>query len=140
MVILTGGELFTGNTFVMTAGWLNKKITGSQLATNWGVSFFGNLVGSLFVAWLAAAAGTTAAQPWLNATLGVAAAKTSLPFATAFARGVLCNWMVCTAVWCAIAAQSAAGKFIGIWLLVSGFVAMGFEHSVANMFLIPMGV
>ncbi len=139
MVVLTGGELFTGNVFVMLSGLLAGRVSGAQLASNWALSFSGNLAGSLFAAALVAAAGTTAAQPFLGATLGAAAAKTALPFAAAFARGVLCNWMVCTAVWCAIAAAAPASKFVGIWLLVSGFVAMGFEHSVANMFIIPLG-
>jgi len=140
MVILTGGELFTGNVFFMLAGWLSNKVSARALAVNWGVSFLGNFAGSLFVAALAFMAGTTAAQPWLNTTLSVAAMKSSLPFATAFTRGMLCNWMVCTAVWMATASQSPAGKFLGIWLCVSSFVAMGFEHSIANMFLIPLGI
>lgn len=140
MVILTGGELFTGNVFFFLAGWLSKKVTARQLALNWAVSFTGNFAGSLFVAALAFCAGTTAVQPWLGTTLSVAAYKSSLPFLTAFTRGIMCNWMVCTAVWIATAAQSPAGKLLGIWLLVSSFVAMGFEHSIANMFLIPLGM
>jgi formate/nitrite transporter len=132
MVILTGGELFTGNVFFMLAGFLSKKVTGAQLASNWVVSFLGNFAGALFVACLAFLAGTTAVEPWLSTTQTVAAYKATLPFAVAFTRGILCNWMVCTAVWIATAAQSPAGKFLGIWLLVSSFVAMGFEHSIAN--------
>jgi formate/nitrite transporter len=126
--------------FYFLAGWLSKKVTMAQLALNWAVSFTGNFAGSLFVVALVYAAGTTAVEPWLSTTLKTAAYKSSLPFATAFTRGILCNWMVCTAVWIAMASQSAAGKFIGIWLLVSSFVAMGFEHSIANMFLIPLGM
>jgi formate/nitrite transporter len=139
MVILTGGELFTGNVFFMLTGWLSKKVSAKQLAVNWSVSFLGNFLGALFIAYMAFQAGTTATQPWLGATMSVAAFKSSLPLATAITRGILCNWMVCTAIWFATAAQSAAGKFLGIWLLVSSFVAMGFEHSIANMFLIPLG-
>lgn len=140
MVMLTGGELFTGNVFFMLAGLLSKKVTASQLGVNWAVSFLGNFVGSLFVASLTYLAGTTAIQPWLGTTLTVATYKASLPFVVAFTRGIMCNWMVCTAVWIATAAQSPAGKFLGIWLLVSSFVAMGFEHSIANMFLVPLGM
>jgi formate/nitrite transporter len=140
MVILTGGELFTGNVFFMMAGMLSGKVSPRQLAANWSVSFLGNFAGSLFVAALAFLAGTTAVQPWLGTTLAVATFKSSLPFAVAFTRGVLCNWMVCTAVWIATAAQSPAGKLLGIWMLVSSFVAMGFEHSIANMMLIPLGI
>ncbi len=132
MVMLTGGELFTGNVFFMLAGWLSNKVSARALAVNWAVSFTGNFAGALFVAALAHVAGTTAVQPWLGTTLSVATFKASLPFATAFTRGIMCNWMVCTAVWIATAAQSPAGKFLGIWLLVSSFVAMGFEHSIAN--------
>jgi formate/nitrite transporter len=140
MVMLTGGELFTGNVFFMLSGLLNKKVTSAQLAINWAVSFLGNFAGALFVAGLAFMAGTTAVQPWLNTTISVATFKATLPFGVAFTRGILCNWMVCTAVWIATAAQSPAGKFLGIWLLVSSFVAMGFEHSIANMFIIPLGM
>lgn len=140
MVILTGSELFTGNVFFMLVAWLSKKVTASQLALNWAVSFSGNFAGALFIAALAYAAGTTAAEPWLGTTLAVASMKAGLPFAVALTRGVLCNWMVCTAVWIALAAQSTAGKLLGIWMLVSSFVAMGFEHSIANMFLLPLGI
>ena len=139
MVIMTGGELFTGNVFFMLAGLLSNKVTPRQLGVNWGISFVFNFLGALAVAYAAFLAGTTAVQPWLGTTLAVATFKSSLPFTVALTRGVLCNWMVCTAIWFALAAQSAAGKFLGIWLLVSSFVAMGFEHSIANMFLIPLG-
>jgi len=140
MVILTGGELFTGNVFFMLAALLSNKVSPRALAINWFVSFWGNFLGSLFVAAMAYSAGTTAVQPWLGTTLNVAVYKASLPLSVAFTRGILCNWLVCTAVWIATAAQSPAGKFLGIWLLVSSFVAMGFEHSIANMFLIPLGM
>lgn len=140
MVLLTGGELFTGNVFIMLSGFLNKKVTSSQLAMNWTVSFLGNFAGSLCLAGLAYMAGTTAVQPWLSTTISVATFKATMPFSVAFTRGLMCNWMVCTAVWVATAAQSAAGKFLGIWILVSSMVAMGFEHSIANMFIIPLGM
>ena len=96
MVILTGSELFTGNVFFFLAGWLSKKVTASQLALNWAVSFTGNFAGALFVAALAFTAGTTAVQPWLGTTLSVATYKSSLPLLTAFTRGILCNWYVCS--------------------------------------------
>lgn len=160
LVIFTGGELFTGNgasartqrprsfphlvsqlrpVFYMLAARLSSKVTTSAVVVNWAVSFLGNFAGALFVAWLAFAAGTTSLPPWLGATTSAAVYKSSLPFGVALARGVLCNWMVCSAVWVALASQNASGKFIGIWLLVSSFVAMGFEHSIANMFLVPLG-
>ena len=92
MVMLTGGELFTGNVFFMLSGLLNKKVTSAQVAVNWIVSFIGNFAGALFVAGLAYAAGTTAVQPWLSTTINVATFKASLPFGVAFTRGILCNW------------------------------------------------
>ena len=92
MVMLTGGELFTGNVFFMLSGLLNKKVTSAQLAANWAVSFIGNFAGALFVAGLAFMAGTTAVQPWLNTTITVATFKATLPFGVAFTRGILCNW------------------------------------------------
>jgi formate/nitrite transporter FocA (FNT family) len=100
----------------------------------------GNLLGSLALVGLVVASGVFAspAVPSHATALAVAAAKTGLSFKAAFARGVLCNWLVCLGLWQAAAAQSIGGKAAAIWFPISAFVAMGFDHSVANMFLLPM--
>merc|ERR1712146_159785 len=92
----------------------------------------GNFVGSVALAYLAFLGNTLAGG---GASLGVAAAKTSLPFAAAFVRGIMCNWLVCMAVYLASFAKDAVGKMVPIWFIISSFVAMGLEHSVANMFI-----
>eukprot|EP00189_Rhodosorus_marinus_P012794 CAMPEP_0184738234 /NCGR_PEP_ID=MMETSP0315-20130426/946_1 /TAXON_ID=101924 /ORGANISM="Rhodosorus marinus, Strain UTEX LB 2760" /LENGTH=312 /DNA_ID=CAMNT_0027205875 /DNA_START=73 /DNA_END=1011 /DNA_ORIENTATION=- len=137
MVLVTGAELFTGNTMTVSAAFHEKKVSVSDIAKSWIVSFGGNLVGSVLLAYLAAASGVlaTAAGP-----LAVAKAKTSLPFIQLLVRGILCNWLVTAAVYMASGARDLGGKMIAIWFPISAFVAMKFEHSVANMFMIPFGI
>ena len=139
MVILTGAELFTGNVFVMLSGLLSKKVTQAQVMKNWLVSYAGNFAGSVFLAYMAYAAMTSAANP--APAIAIATMKaTTLPFMVAFVRGVLCNWLVCLAVWGTMATTSVAGKILAIFWPITAFVTMGFEHSIANMFLIPHGM
>lgn len=137
LVLLCGAELFTGNTCYLTAAWWEKRASFGQIFKNWSISFTGNLIGSLFVIKLLALTGLTVAGP---AAMKIAAVKTGLTFTEAFTRGILANWMVCLAVWQANAADSLPGKVLAAILPISAFVAMGFEHSVANMFLIPFGI
>jgi len=140
LVVLTGGELFTGNVFVMTSGALSGVATGKQLARSWALSFAGNFAGAVFMAWLAYVAMTAASPVSTAAAIGIATSKATLPFAAAFAKGVLCNWLVCLAVWGTMATTSVAGKILAIFWPIMTFVTLGFEHSVANMFLIPHGM
>lgn len=137
MVVATGAELFTGNTALVTAAAYEGKASAGGLARNWAASYAGNLVGAAALVALMAAGGTFAGTA---APLAVAKAKTSLTFTQAFVRGVLCNWLVCMAVWQAVATSSFFGKALACLLPVSAFVAMGMEHSVANMFMIPLGI
>ena len=136
MVLGGGGELVTGNMALCTAAYQAGKATFKQLATNLGVVFGGNLVGSLVVAWIANAAKTGVA----GGAVAVAAGKASAPFGVAFARGILCNWLVCMAVWMSTAHKDLASKAMAVFFPISGFVALGLEHSVANMFLLPFGM
>jgi formate/nitrite transporter len=139
MVILTGAELFTGNVFVMLSGLLSKKVTRAQVMKNWAVSYAGNFAGSVFLAYMAYMAMTSAANP--APAIAIATMKaTTLPVMVAFVRGVLCNWLVCLAVWGTMATTSVAGKILAIFWPITAFVTMGFEHSIANMFLIPHGM
>ena len=142
LVILAGAELFTGNNLVMTAGLLDRKITFDQVLRNWGTVYFFNFIGSVTVAVLIYFSGiwkfngTAVGIKAVNVALG----KVSLPFSEALVRGILCNWLVCLAVWLSMSAKDAVGKLISCALPVIAFVAMGFEHSIANMYFIPMGI
>jgi len=137
MTLLSGAELFTGNTALVTMAMLEGKASGDQLAKSWVASYAGNFVGSLLLAALVFLGKTLAGG---GAAVPVAVAKTSLDFVPALVRGILCNWLVCMAVYLASFAKDAAGKMVPIFFCISAFVAMGLEHSVANMFIIPLGI
>ena len=140
LVVLTGAELYTGNVMVMLSGLLTGAVDKAALVRSWCASYAGNFVGALLLAWLACVAQATASPAVSAAAAGVAVAKVSAPFAAAVAKGVLGNWLVCLAVWGATASQTVTGKMLAVTLPVSAFVALGFEHSVANMLLIPQGM
>ena len=137
MTLLTGTELFTGNAAIVTMAVLRGEAETPQLGRSLVLSWLGNLVGAVSLARLAILAGT---MPGGGAAVALAVAKTSLPFQTAFVRGILCNWLVCMAVYIASMAKDTAGKAIAIWFPISAFVTLGLEHSVANMFIIPAGI
>jgi len=141
LVIVGGAELFTGNNLIIMA-WANKKISTMQLLRNWGIVYAGNFVGSVATAALVffskqytfggGAVGLTA--------LNIANSKSALEFVPAVALGMLCNAMVCMAVWLCFSARSTTDKILSIIFPISGFVAAGFEHSIANMYFIPVGL
>jgi len=140
LVVLTGAELFTGNVMVMFSGLLTKRVKTEALVRNWALSYAGNFVGAVVLAYLAFGANTAAAPAAKAAVVGIATMKASLPFGVAFFKGVLCNWLVCLGVWGAMSTTSVAGKVLAIFWPITAFVALGFEHSIANMFLIPHGM
>jgi len=137
MTLIGGGELFTGNTALITASLIENKTTLRALLKNWFFSYIGNFIGSIILAYLAFASGTLGSG---SAASYLAVAKTSLPFTQAFVRGLLCNWLVCMAVYMASGASTLVSKMVAIWFPISAFIALGLEHSVANMFLIPLGI
>ena len=137
MTLVTGGELFTGNTALVTAAYKEGQVGGKDLAKNWISSYIGNFVGSLILAYLAYKSGTLANGP---AAAAIATAKCSLPWDVAFVRGILCNWLVCMAVYMASGCSTMIGKMTAVWFPISAFVALGLDHSVANMFIIPLGI
>ncbi len=141
LVVLSGAELFTGNSLIALSAWCHRSSWRGVLRS-WVVVYLFNMVGSVLVALLIFGARqyTMGDGSVGVAALKVAAAKVSLPFWTAFFRGVLCNWLVCLAVWMASGATDTAGKVLAIVPPVTVFVASGFEHSVANMFSIPLGL
>lgn len=137
MVLLAGSELFTGNClFLMPL--LRRDIRAGQMVYNWLFVYLGNLIGSVLVAFLAAKCGVLSGIA--SAALTTAASKAALPLGVAFMRGILCNFLVCLAVWMAFCARSAAGKVVSLFGPIFTFVLCGFEHSVANMYYIPAGI
>jgi len=141
LVIVAGAELFTGNNLMIIA-LLSKKITSGKMLRNWGVVYFGNLVGSVIIAaiMLMAKQYTFAGGAVGKTALAIANAKTGLGFWSAIGLGIMCNLLVCLACWLTFSARTTAGKIAAIILPISAFVAAGFEHSVANMYFIPMGL
>jgi formate/nitrite transporter len=141
LVVIAGSELFTGNCAIPVLSCLHGKAKITGLLKNWVFVYAGNFVGALIVAFfLAYLTGLLSAQPWHDYIGSIATKKCSLSWAQAFWRGVGCNWLVCLAVWMAMASDSIIGKVWAIWWPIMAFVALGFEHSVANMFFIPAGI
>jgi formate/nitrite transporter FocA (FNT family) len=125
MTLVTGGELFTGNTAVVTAAYMEGEIELKDLIKNWVNSYAGNFVGSLLLAYLAFKSGTLASGP---ASVAIATAKSNLPWDVAFVRGILCNWLVCMAVYMASGCSTMIGKMTAVWFPISAFVALGLDH------------
>jgi formate transporter len=141
LVVVGGAELFTGNNLIAMA-WASKKVTTRSMMRNWVVVYAGNLVGSLGTAllMLASQQHTFGGGSVGVTALGIANAKVGLDFWQAVALGVLCNALVCMAVWLTYSARSTADKIAAIIFPITAFVAAGFEHCVANMYFIPMGL
>lgn len=141
MVLIAGSELFTGNC-LLTIPLLEKEVSVGGVLKNWVVVWLGNLVGSLLVAGVAI--GSHQANLFSNAVavndISAAIGKCSLSFGDAFLKGIACNFLVCIAVWMSFAAKDVAGKFLGLYMPIMMFVLMGFEHSVANMTYIALGL
>lgn len=141
MVILMGTELFTGNALMITAA-LDGKITWGRLGRNWAIVFTGNLVGAVALAACMAFFGqlNIGGGDLAVYTAKVAATKNGLPWLNAFVLGIFCNLMVCIAVYQANTAQDTAGRILGIFFPIMGFVLAGFEHCVADMYYVPAGI
>jgi len=141
LVVIAGAELFTGNN-LMVSSVMMREITFSTMAKRWAVVYFANFIGSIFLAVLFYFSGLWKTG---DGALGIAAVKiaynkTALSFGEALWRGIGCNWLVCLAVWMALAARQIIGKIFAIFFPIMAFVAIGFEHSVANMYFIPTGI
>lgn len=141
LVVIAGGELFTGNNMLMM-GLASGVITYKQLLKNWGVSYLGNFIGSLLMVFLMSLTGLWKMKDYMLGAkmVLIAADKVNLTFLEAFSRGILCNLLVCLAVWLCYSARSVVSKIAAIIFPITAFVALGFEHSVANMYFIPMGI
>jgi formate/nitrite transporter len=141
LVVVAGAELFTGNNLLVMA-WADRKISLKQLFNNWTVVYIGNLIGSLFVVYLVYSSGhweMNAGNVGKKAVM-IALAKTERSGIELFFSGILCNILVCLAVWLSFAGRSVVDKILSILFPITAFVAMGFEHSVANMYFIPAGM
>lgn len=141
LVILGGAELFTGNTLMVMA-WAAGKVRLDEMLRTWLVVYIGNFIGAAGTALLVFLSGQYLTGNGVVATmvLKLAASKVALPFGRALFLGILCNVLVCLAVWLSLGARTTSGKVLAIVFPVSAFVAAGFEHSVANMYLIPLGL
>jgi formate/nitrite transporter len=138
LVVLAGGELFTGNCLMLIAR-LRRELTWRAIARNWLWVYLFNLMGVLTFTLLLAASGLLEGATALRA-LQIAALKANLSFGEILARGILCNWLVSLAIWLAAASLNVSGKVVLIWLPVMAFVACGFEHSIANMYFLSAGL
>ena len=141
LVVIAGAELFTGNC-MMVGALVTKDIKIGAMLRNWGLVYLFNIVGSLLIVCMMASSGLWGSGGDLlgAVTIKIAAGKAGLSFESAFVLGIMCNWLVCLAVWMAWAANDVAGKIAAIFFPIWLFVASGFEHSVANMYYIPAGI
>ena len=141
LVLVAGGELFTGNTLILISV-LDKKIKIRWMLRNWLIVYIANFIGSIFIAYMMNKSGLYNSGSGMlgGQTIKIAAYKTGLPFVSAFYLGVMCNWLVCLAVWVSFAAKDVMGKLFACFFIIGLFITSGFEHSVANMYYIPAGI
>ena len=141
LVVVAGAELFTGNNLIVMA-WVAEKLTLGQVMRNWLIVYLGNLVGSLGTVIFTYLTNQWAFSDYhVGATaLNIAVSKVGLSFSAALARGILCNALVCLAVWLTLSGRSVTDKILAVLFPITAFVAAGFEHSIANMYFIPMGL
>lgn len=141
LVVIAGAELFTGNN-LMVSSVLSKEITFNTMTKRWILVYIANFIGSILLALIFYYSGLwkTGQSALGSAAVGIAVKKVSLGFGEALVRGIGCNWLVCLAVWMALAARQTIGKIFAIYFPIMGFVAIGFEHCVANMYFIPTGI
>ena len=139
LVIIAGAELFTGNAMVLYNGWRQKTVTLTDVIGLWVVCYLGNLVGAVILSFIFYGAAGTAGGVG-QALAGAAATKMSLPPLVLFLRGILCNVLVCLAVWCGFRCKSDSGKLIMTFWCLYAFFTCGFEHSVANMTVLTLGL
>ncbi|MDO5847148.1 MAG: formate/nitrite transporter family protein [Methanocorpusculum sp.] len=152
LVVLTGAELFTGDAMFAPMAIAQGKTSFGRLIKLWVLVYIGNLIGSLFMAFLVSvgpfvtwsAAGAATATAFGVRAMAIAAAKISytgvMGIISCFFKGIVCNWLVCLALFLALAADEVISKIVAIWLPIMTFVAAGFEHCVANMYFIPAGI
>ncbi|MBU0502730.1 MAG: formate/nitrite transporter family protein [Candidatus Margulisbacteria bacterium] len=141
LVVIAGAELFTGNNLMLMSA-LEGRVPFGKVVYKWIVVYIANFIGSVLMAYLILASGLWKGGDFLTGVtaLKIANAKVNLIWGEAFARAILCNILVCLAVWMAIAAQQVVGKIFAIFFPIMTFVALGFEHCIANMYFVPLGI
>jgi formate transporter len=139
-ILLGGGELLTGNMMAVSIAYYAKKVSFRQLMTNWILVFFFNLLGALFIAYFFGHFVGLTEGAFLEKTIATAQAKVNDPFWVALVSGIGCNWLVSIAVWLSFGAKDFFGKILAIWFPTMVFVLIGFQHVVANMFIIPAAI
>lgn len=139
-ILLGGGELITGNMMALPVAWLTRRISLRQWLRNWLIVTFSNVAGAFFVAWFFGHYVGLTEGAALAETISVAQGKVNASFGQALVSGIGCNWMVCMGLWLCYGADTFSGKILGTWFPVMVFVAIGFQHVVANMFVIPAAI
>jgi len=139
LILCSGGQLFTGNSAAVPAALYEGLVSIEDVAKSWVLSYIGNIIGCGGFALAAWYTGLLAGGP-KDLAVATVMKKVGGTFGQKLVKAVMCNWLVCMAVWLAGAANDMAGKMVGIWFPISTFVAIGLEHSVANLFLLPLGL
>jgi nitrite transporter NirC len=139
LIVMAGGELFTGNIFIMTVGLVKKTVSAGECLKIWGMSYLGNLIGSIILAVIFVSCGLVAGSTgeFISSAASVKMSLLPLPL---ICRGVLCNTLVCLAVWCTFRCKSEVAKLIMIFWCLLAFVTTGYEHSIANMTLLTVSL
>lgn len=141
LVLLAGGELLTGNMMAVPLARMARRITTLEMLKNIVLITIANFLGAVFVAYFFGhVVGLTASGPYLDKLVAMVGHKLDDSFLQAFVSGIGCNWLVALAVWLSYGADNMSGKILGIWFPTMAFVAIGFQHVVANMFLIPAAI
>src|SRR6266852_1833219 len=140
IVIFAGSELFTGSNLVLTLGVLTKKSSMRDLLSNWVWTWIGNLLGSVLVAWMVIRSGLFDADPIKTFVLGLVDRKMNLPPDQLILRAILANWLVCLGVWMAVRIKSETARILMIWWCMFTFITSGYEHSIANMCGLMLGL
>ncbi len=140
VVVFAGSELFTGSNLVLTLGVLNRKASVFDLGSNWVWTWLGNLAGSMLLAWMVVQSGLMNDDPIKSFVVNLVSKKMNLPIEQLFLRGILANWFVCLGVWMAARIKSETAKVLMIWWCMFTFITSGYEHSIANMCGLLLGL
>lgn len=141
LIVLFGGELFTGNNAVLMPGCYRRRFGLLTVVRHWTLVWVFNFVGALIFTYLFVyMSGLTASEPYHTAVINIAQAKAALPWSVSFVKGIAANWCVCLAVWLCLMVDNLPAKMLACWIPVGAFVMLGYEHSIANMFFIPAGM
>lgn len=141
LVVVLGAELFTGNNAMLIPGYMKRDYALSAVIRNWSVVYIGNFIGAVaFTFVFVYFAGLTSAEPYHTSIINIGIAKTSMTWPVVLVKGIGANWFVCLGVWLALSGSNFVEKALGCWLPVMAFVALGYEHSIANMFYLPLAM